>query len=131
MRVTNEVFVVVFASVLVGALTDQWLMAGSLPVLWAIWKFLRLEAGPPVLAFAMTYHWGQNVVGLFYYWLTGRRPLGMQAALYEEMVVLSLICVCIIVAGIVIGDAVMARMVKPRPTREVALSWGTLLVFYF
>src|SRR5712692_6643759 len=131
MRLTNEIFLVVFASVLVGALTDQWLMASSLPVLWAIWKFLRLEAGPPVLAFAMTYHWGQNVVGLFYYWLTGRRPLGMQADLYGQMVIISLICVCLIIAGIVIGDALMARALKPRPTREIALSWGNLLVFYF
>jgi hypothetical protein len=131
MRLTNEIFVVVFASVLVGALTDQWLMAGSLPVLWAIWKFLRLEGGPPVLAFAMTYHWGQNVVGLFYYSLTGRRPLGMHAELYSQMVIISLVCVCLIVAGIVMGDAAMARMVKPRPTREIALSWSSLLVFYF
>src|SRR3981189_799157 len=131
MRLANEVLVVVFASVLVGALTDQWLMAGSLPVLWAIWKFLRLEGGPPVLAFAMTYHWGQNVVGLFYYSLTCRRPLGMHAELYSQMVIISLVCVCLIVAGIVMGDAAMARMVKPRPTREIALSWSSLLVFYF
>src|SRR5258708_20364562 len=101
MRLTNEIFVVVFASVLVGALTDQWLMASSLPVLWAIWRFLRLEGGPPVLAFALTYHWSQNVIGLFYYWITGRRPLGMEAELYSQMVILSLICVSLLAPGIV------------------------------
>src|SRR5712692_2420532 len=113
MRLTNEIFIVVFASVLVGALSDQWLMASSLPVLWAIWRFLRLEAGPPVLAFAMTYHWSQNVIGLFYYWLTGRRPLGMQADLYVQMVALSLICVCLLVAGLAAGDMMAARAMKP------------------
>jgi hypothetical protein len=131
MRLANQVFVVLFVAVLVGALTDQWLMASSLPVLWAIWRFLRLEGGPPVLAFALTYHWGQNVVGLFYYWLTGRRPLGMEAEFYVQMVVISLICVAILIAGIVVGDALVARMMKPRPTREIALSWANLLVFYF
>src|SRR5438309_9120264 len=131
MRLANEIFVVLFVSVFVGAVTDQWLMASSLPVLWAIWRFLRLEGGPPVLAFALTYHWGQNVVGLFYYSLTGRRPLGMQADLYGQMVVISLICVGILIAGIVMGDALVARAMKPRPTREVALSWSNLLLFYF
>jgi len=131
MRLANEVFVVLFVSVLVGALADQWLMAGSLPVLWAIWRFLRLEGGPPVLAFALTYHWGQNVVGLFYSAITGRRPLGMDAELYGQMVIISLVCVGILVGGIVMGDAVVARMMKPRPTREIALSWASLLVFYF
>jgi hypothetical protein len=130
-RTSSEIFIVVFVSVAVGATTDQWLMASSLPVLWAIWRFLRLEAGPPVLAFAMTYHWGQNVVGLFYYWMTGRRPLGMQADLYPQMVVISLVCICLIVAGIVAGDAIVARSMRPRPTREIALSWTNLLVFYF
>ncbi len=130
MRIANAVFVVLFVSVLVGSVTDQWLMAGSLPVLWAIWRFLRLEGGPPVLAFALTYHWGQNVIGLFYYWITGRRPLGMEAELYSQMVIISLICVCLLVAGIVAGDALVARSMKPRPTREIALGWSNLLVFY-
>src|SRR5438552_1015236 len=130
MRV-SEIFIVLFATVFVGAATDQWLMASSLPVLWAIWRFLRLDEGPPVLAFAMTYHWGQSVIGLFYYWLTGRKPLGMQADLYPQMVVISLVCVVLFIAGIRIGDELVKRRMKPRPTLEIALSWTNLLVFYF
>src|SRR5438128_10220400 len=99
MRV-SEPFIVLFVTVFVGAITDHGLMASSLPVLWAIWRFLRLDEGPPVLAFAMTYHWGQCVIGLYYYWLTGRRPLGMQADLYPEMVVISLVCIGLLIAGI-------------------------------
>ena len=45
MRLFNELFIVAFVTVLVGALTDLWLMATSLPVLWPIWCFLRLEGG--------------------------------------------------------------------------------------
>ena len=36
-----------------------------------------------------------------------------------------------LIAGIVLGDALVARTMKPRPTREVALSWSNLLLFYF
>jgi hypothetical protein len=131
MRLPTEIFVVAVATALLGGLTDQWLMASSLPVLWLIWRFLRLDAGPPVLAFAMTYHWSQNVIGLFYYWLTGRKPLAMQADHYVEMVVIGLVCIVVIVAGIRAGDAIVARRLKLRPTREIAISWTNLLVFYF
>lgn len=131
MRLSNEIFVVAFVTILVGAVTDQWLMASSLPFLWMIWRFLRLDAGPPVLAFALTYHWAQNVVGLFYYAITGRKPLGMQAPLYPEMVVIGLVCIGFIVLGIMLGDAFVARQITPRATREIALSWSNLLVFYF
>src|SRR5215831_7894140 len=131
MRLLSEVFIVAFVSVLLGAVGDQWLIAASVPVLWTIWRFLRLEAGPPVLAFAMTYHWAQNVVGLYYYAMTGRKPLAMQAAMYGEMVIIGLVCVALIVAGLVAGDAIVARHMRERPTREVALSWTNLFVFYF
>jgi hypothetical protein len=41
------------------------------------------------------------------------------------------VCIAVIVAGIVIGDALVARKVKPRATREIAISWSNLLIFYF
>lgn len=131
MRLFNEIVLVAFVSVLAGALADQWLIGFSLPFLWMIWRFLRLDDGPPVLAFAMTYHWSQNVIGLFYYWLTGRRPIGMQAPLYAQMVAISLVCIGLIVVGIVAGNAIVARRIQPKTTREIALSWSTLLLFYF
>jgi len=131
MRFVNEIFFVAFASIIVGALFDQWLIAASVPVLWSIWRFLRLDDGPPVLAFAMTYHWGMNVVGLFYYAATGRKPLAMQATMYAEMVLIGLACIALIVAGMVAGDALVASRMRQRPTREIALSWANLFIFYF
>src|SRR5262249_38486601 len=105
MRFANELFVLVFVSVLAGLITGQWLIGASLPVPWSGWRFLRLHDGPPVLAFAMTYHWGMNVVGLFYHSATGRKPLAMQAPMYGEMVIIGLVCIALMVAGIVAGDA--------------------------
>ena len=47
------------------------------------------------------------------------------------MVVLGLVSVAVIVVGIVAGDAFVSRRLKPRPTREIALGWSNLLLFYF
>src|SRR6266850_8257286 len=94
-----EVFAIVLTVLAVGGVTDQWHMAFSLPVLWAIWRFMRFEGGPPVLAFAFTFHWTQVVIGLFYFAATGREPLAMQAPLYGEMVGIGLGCVLTLVGG--------------------------------
>jgi hypothetical protein len=125
-----ELFGVAFATFAVGTLTDQWLMAASLPVFWAIWRFLRLKDGPPVLAFAFTFHWSQVVIGLFYYAATGRQPLGMLAPMYGEMVGIGLVCVLTFIAGILIGDYLVSRKMKPQPMRETSVGWSTLLVVY-
>jgi hypothetical protein len=129
-RLPAELFLVVFVSFVVGTLTNQWLLAASLPVLWAVWKFMRLEDGPPVLVFALTFHWGQVAIGLFYYALTGREPLGMLAPRYADMVLIGLGCVLTFVAGIRLGDLLVRRKLKPQPPLETSLGWGSLLVFY-
>ncbi len=125
-----EFFAVAFVTFVVGTIMDQWLMAASLPVLWAIWRLLRLKDGPPVLAFAFTFHWSQVVIGLFYYAATGREPLGMQAPMYGEMVGIGLVCVLTLIAGVLIGDYLVSRTMKQQATRETSLGWSTLLVVY-
>src|SRR5713101_745906 len=125
-----EFFAVAFVTFVVGTIMDQWLMAASLPVLWAIWRFLRLKDGPPVLAFAFTFHWSQVVIGLFYYAATGREPLGMQAPMYGEMVGIGLVCVLTLIAGVLIGDYLVSRTMNQHATRETSLGWSTLLVVY-
>jgi hypothetical protein len=125
-----ELFAVAFVSFVVGTLTEQWLLAASLPVLWAVWKFMRLEDGPPVLVFALTFHWGQVAIGLIYYALTGREPLGMTAPRYGDMVLIGLGCVLTFVGGIRLGDFLVRRKVTPQPARETSVGWSTLLVFY-
>src|SRR5437773_9814142 len=99
-QLVAELFAVAFVTFAVGTLTDQWLMAASLPVLWAIWRFLRLKDGPPVLAFAFTFHCGQVVIGVCYYPATDSEPLGMPATLYVEMVGNGLVCALTFAAGL-------------------------------
>jgi hypothetical protein len=131
MRWFAELFAVAFVSLLVATLTDQWLIGASLPVIWAIWRFLRLEGGPPVLAFAFTFHWSQVVIGLYYHAVTGREPLGMTAERYEDMTAIGLACVALFVLGIRVGDALVSRRMQERPSRETSISWSNLLIVYF
>jgi hypothetical protein len=126
----GELFAVAFVFFAVGTVTDQWLLAASLPVVWAVWKFMRLENGPPVLVFALTFHWGQVTIGLIYYAITGRQPIGMTASRYSDMVLIGLACVLTFVAGIRLGDFLVRRKMKPQPARETSVGWGTLLVCY-
>ena len=109
MRLWDEVFALGFGCLIVGTLTDQWLLTASLPVLWAVWRFLRLEGAPPVLAFAFSYHWGQVVIGLFYFALTGREPMALSAERYVDMVAIGLVCVLTFVGGIRLGDYLVSR----------------------
>ena len=126
-----EVFAIVLTVLAVGGVTDQWHMAFSLPVLWAIWRFMRFEGGPPVLAFAFTFHWAQVVIGLFYFAATGRQPLAMSADRYGDMVLIGLVCIVVFMVGMKLGDWVVARKMPIRRMRETSLSWGYLLIFYF
>jgi len=131
MRLWDEVFALGFGCLIVGTLTDQWLLTASLPVLWAVWRFLRLEGAPPVLAFAFSYHWGQVVIGLFYFALTGREPMALSAERYVDMVAIGLVCVLTFVGGIRLGDYLVSRRMKQQSVRETSVAWSTLLVTYF
>jgi hypothetical protein len=131
MRLFSETAVVLLVSALLGALLDQWLVAASLPVLWAVWRFLRFDNGPPVLAFAFTFHWSQTIIGVYYFILTGREPLAMQADLWAQMTLISVACVAVFVVGLVAGERLVARRIPPQRTRATSLAWGNLLIFYF
>lgn len=131
MRLVTETAIVFLVSALLGGITEQWLIAASLPVIWAVWRFLRFDDGPPVLAFAFTFHWSQTIIGVYYYVLTGREPLAMKADLYAQMTLISLACVAVFVVGIVAGERLVAHRITLRPTREISLAWSNLLIFYF
>ncbi|MBZ5555754.1 MAG: hypothetical protein LAO77_00620 [Acidobacteriia bacterium] len=131
MRLFTETAIVLLVSALIGALAEQWLVGASIPVLWAVWRFLRFDDGPPVLAFAFTFHWSQTIIGVYYYTLTDRRPLAMQADLWAQMTLISLVCVAVFVVGLVIGERLMAHRFPVARTREMSLAWVNLLIFYF
>ena len=70
-------------------------MAGvifTVGVLWAIWRMLPEDDGPPILAIAMTYQWVQVTAGMFYSLVTGRTLLPMLSIDYRPIVTISSIC---------------------------------------
>jgi hypothetical protein len=69
----------VFASVYV---FGHWLAGLSVAVLLLIWRLLRSEEGPSVLALALTTQWLQVTGGLFYHGLTGRPLEAIQDSEY-------------------------------------------------
>jgi hypothetical protein len=131
MRLVSETAVVILVSALLGGITEQWLIAASLPVLWSVWRFLRFDDGPQVLAFAFTFHWSQTIIGVYYFLLTGREPLAMHAEMYAQMTLISLACVVVFVVGLVIGERLINHRMPPRQMREISLAWSNLLIFYF
>jgi hypothetical protein len=57
----------VVAGVLFAAATGYWVTFPASVLLWAAWRYLHTEEGPPVLALAFTHHWIQITLGLFYF----------------------------------------------------------------
>jgi hypothetical protein len=120
------------AAAVVGFLTGDDIAAGGILVLWLIWTTLPATGGPPVLAMALTHHWMQNIIGVYYYQLTGREPIAMILSDYRPMVWMGLVSVAAIVVGIrVAHDLLLLR----RPTwsfdKTKGIPWDYLLVAYF
>src|SRR5437763_1593569 len=57
----------IIAGILSAAATGFWVTFPAILLLWAAWRYLRTEEGPPVLALAFTHHWTQITLGLFYF----------------------------------------------------------------
>src|SRR4051812_20642908 len=54
-----------------GLLCHDWIGMLAILMLFAFWRILAPQEGPPVFAMAFTYHWSQVVIGVFYYGMTG------------------------------------------------------------
>jgi hypothetical protein len=111
--------------------SDDLLVAASIAVLAGIWTFLEAEEGPPVVPLAITLHWVQVTVGVFYVALTGRELEATVHSDYRPMVWMGLGCVVALVAGLRAG-MMLVRRLKPvegaRP--EYALTFKTLVLSY-
>jgi len=115
-----------------GLLGNDWLFAAAVGVLWAIWRMLPDDNGPPILALAMTYQWVQVTVGMFYALLTGRTLLPMLSIDYRPIVIISLIGVLALSVGLYLGRtmAIGSRSADSAPRPDLALTWGILLTAY-
>ncbi len=111
--------------------TEDWLGGLAVLALAYAWQVLPISDGPPILFIALTMHWIQIVIGLYYHALTGHTPLAMAMAPadYREMVELGLGAVMMITTGITLGD-MLVRDKPEEKIREYAISDDYLTVYY-
>lgn len=109
----------------------DWLAPLATLLLIAIWRYLRSEEGPPVLALALTFQWAQTAIGLYYHGITGRPLEAILFSDYRTMVLLGLGCVAALLLGLRLALA-WGRERRPRHALP-ASAFGTngLYLFYF
>jgi hypothetical protein len=109
----------------------HWLAGASVGVLLLGWRLLASHEGPPVLALAFTYQWGQVTAGIFYRALTGETLPAFEDSDWETMVMIGLGCVTAIAVGVHLGIHVArAYWELPADAPQVAFSWRTLAIAY-
>jgi hypothetical protein len=127
----RQLLMVAAVAAISSVLTADWIAGLAVLVLWAGWRYLAGEEGPPVLALAFTFQWAQIVSGIFYYAITRRRLEVMDFSDYRPMVLIALGCLVALLLGLRWGMR-LARQTRlsgeHRPA--VAFTWRELLVFY-
>lgn len=119
------------ASILAWFLTNDWIAAAALWVLWAAWHWLPTDEGPPVLPLAFSYQWMQVTAGVYYFGLTGRRLPAMDFSDYRPMVLVGLGCLVALLLGLKLGMATARWWPPDRAPRPVeAFSRRTLVGLY-
>jgi hypothetical protein len=112
-------------------LTRDWIAGLAVLVLWAGWRYLPHEDGPPVLAMAFTFQWLQVTIGMFYHGLTGRSLDAVELSDYRPMVLIGLGCLVALLLGLKLGMRLVRRPSPAAGTREDrAFSWPVLIIAY-
>jgi len=111
--------------------TQDWIAGLAVLVLWAGWRYLPHEDGPPVLAMAFTFQWLQVTIGMFYHGLTGRSLEAVELSDYRPMVLIGLGCLVALLLGLMLGMRLVRRPSPAAGTREDrAVSWPVLIIAY-
>ena len=98
---TLEALVAVLAgSLALSLVTGDGIAGAGILVLASVWRLLRTDEGPPVLAMAVTFQWIQVTAGLYYYGLTGRALPAIVHSDYRPMVLIGLGCVVALALGL-------------------------------
>ncbi|MDP1569793.1 MAG: hypothetical protein Q8L86_07300 [Vicinamibacterales bacterium] len=114
-----------------GLVTGDWLGSVAVAVLFAAWWLVRIADGPPVLAAALTFHWIQVSIGLFYASITGRTLSAITSSDYRTMVLIGLGCVLALAAGLHLGmRATPSRSETAPPIHAPIFGLNTLIVIY-
>lgn len=108
----NLVGIVLAVAVAAFFVTNDWLGAAGVIVLWAGWRFLPNIGGPPVLQLAFTYQWVQVFLGIYYHGLTGRKLEAIEMSDYRPMVMIGMGCLVALLVGLIAGAKLFNRAFK-------------------
>jgi hypothetical protein len=109
----------------------DWIAGLAVLVLWAGWRYLPHEDGPPVLAMAFTFQWLQVTIGLFYFGITGRSLEAVELSDYRPMVLIGLGCLVALLLGLKLGMRLVRRPSPAAgPQEDRAFSWPVLIIAY-
>jgi hypothetical protein len=111
--------------------TRDWIAGLGVLVLWAGWRYLPHEDGPPVIAMAFTFQWVQVTIGMYYHGFTGRSLDAVELSDYRPMVLIGLGCLVALLLGLKLGMRFVRRPPPAGSQREEwAFSWPALIIAY-
>ncbi|MDX2039969.1 MAG: hypothetical protein SF097_01920 [Acidobacteriota bacterium] len=108
----NLVGIVLAVAVAAFLVTNDWLGAAGVIVLWAGWQFLPNIGGPPMLQLAFTHQWVQVFLGVYYHGVTGRKLEAIEMSDYRPMVMIGMGCLVALLVGLVVGVKLFNRAFK-------------------
>jgi len=106
-----------------GLLAGDWVASLGLAVLFAGWKYLSREPGPPIVAAAFSLQWLQVMVAMVYVAISGRQIGEMRHADYRPMMLIGLACVVALFSGFYFA-AGFARFKRYRAQPLSVLPWS-------
>jgi hypothetical protein len=108
----------------------DWLPVLSLFTLWLCIKLTMTNDRVYALPLALTFHWTQTSLGVFYNGLTGREVPAIYSSDYRPMVVLALGCCLALAAGIRVGLLTRKAPDPNVPRPGFAFGYGLLVTCY-
>ncbi len=109
----------------------DWIAAAAILVLWVAWRILPAdEAGPPVLAMALTFQWVQVTAGMWYHALTGIPLPAVDLSDYRPMVAIGLGCLLALALGLRAGIGLIRPAGERIDDTRPAFGWPALVAAY-
>ena len=85
-------------------LSGEPIALAAMLMLWAFWRYLPIDEGPPGLPFSCSFHLIQVVVGVFYVGVTKRALEPMLAPQYQRMMWLAMLSIGLTAVGFIAGN---------------------------
>ena len=126
-----QALLVGFGCAAASIVAGDWIIGAALLVLWAGWRYLPSDDGPPILAMAFTFQWVQVSIGAFYHGFTGRSLNVIDLSDYRPMVLIGLGCLAALLLGLNLGVRLVRRSGRGAVARpELVCGWPVLIAAY-